>query len=596
MNNKKSIIFGVGKIGNIAYRLLKDEYEIIGFADNDSKKWGEFFYEKIIYSPDKLGLFNNAEIIIATRYYGIIYEQLKRNGINNNIWVFTYVVGSSGKYKLYPLSDISPLFSDCKLDRKKVSEIEMDFTQNYSLRQQDERVVLDIKEKRNVLFCAYSFPPLGGGGVQRSLKFVKYLRKFGYDPIVLTVEKSDGTIIEDSSMLNEVEEDISVVRIDCDIVLPEFMSKEEQQEVFNLYMGVMQTDNGMKEYKHFLQKSRSILLPDNKIIWVNRCLKEIEQKIDLKAIDIIYTTGNPYSTFFLGYYVKKKYGIKWVMDYRDPWMSNDFYVENYRKYSDIIIKLQRQLENKLVSFSDRIIGAADFKKDLIEKYGISAEKFVEITNGYDEDDFRNIEIRETKNTKFTLCYNGSLYGERNPLYLIKIINYLVVEGKINNCKIQWIWNGDLEERWKHLLDKEDKFGLIQYNGYLSHKDSIKSAMNADLLIHFGYEGTGTDIGYCGKLFEYLRMKKPILSFSTKGGILDKVFQETHSGKNFDYRDEHGISEYLLQEYCAWEQGIEAIHPNEKEIRKYDRENLTYKLASVFSEVLESDLKEHEILQ
>lgn len=590
MNNKKCIIFGVGKIGNIAYRFLKSEYEIIGFADNNSKKWGEFFHGKLIYSPDRLNLFNDIVIIIATVYYGVIYEQLKRKGINN-IWLFTYV-RISENYKLCQLSSISSLFSDCILDRKKILEIETDFMQNYPLPHQGGKVVLETREKRNVLFCAYYFPPLGGAGVQRSLKFVKYLRKFGYEPIVLTVGINNGTMIGDSSMLDEVENDISVVRIDCDIVLPELMTKEEQQEVFNLYMGVMQSDDWIKEYKQFLQKPCSNLLPDNEIIWVNRCLKEIEHKIDLKSIDIIYTTGNPYSAFFLGYYIKKKYGIKWIMDYRDPWMSNDFYVENFHKSADEgIIKLQRQLENKLVSFSDYIIGAADLKKDLIDKYGILAEKFVEITNGYDEDDFRNVVIKETKNTKFTLCYNGNLYGERNPLYLLKIINYLIEEGKINNYKIRWIWNGDLEKRWKNLLDKEDKYGLIQYKGYLCHKDSITFAMNADLLLLFGYDGFGTDIGYCGKLFEYLRMNKPILSFSTKGGILDKVFQETHSGENFDYRDEYGITKYLLKVYYAWEQGIEIIHPNEEEIRKYDRENLTFKLASVFNEALESDLKD-----
>lgn len=583
MNNRQCIIFGTGKIGNIAYKLLKNEYEIIGFADNDSKKWGEFFCEKLIYSPDKLGSFNDAEIIIATVYYRIIYEQLKKKGINNNIQVF-FRIGIGDKYLLYQWSDIpSPLFSDCNLDREKVLEIESDFARNYSHLHQGGEVILDTKEKKKVLFCAYIFPPLGGSGVQRSLKFVKYLRKFGYEPIVLTVGKNDGSIIEDSSMLAEVEDDINVVRIDCDIVLPELMTKEEQQEIFNLYMGVMQSNNWIKEYKQFLQNSYLRLLPDNTIIWVNRCLKEIEQKIDLNTIDIIYTSGGPFSTFFLGYYIKKKYGIKWVMDYRDPWISNDFYVENYRTAVEVLLKLQRQLENKLVSLSDRIIGAADFKKDLIEKYDILAEKFVEITNGYDEDDLRN--IKETKNTKFTLCYNGRLYGERNPLYLVKIINHLIEEKKIDNCKIQWIWNGDLEERWKHLLDKEDKYDLMQYNGYLSHKDSITCAMNADLLIHFGFEGAGTDIGYCGKLFEYLRMKKPILSFSTKGGILDKVFRETHSGRNFDYRDELGITEYFLKVYYAWEQGVEAIRPNEEEIRKYDRENLTSKLASVFNEVL-----------
>lgn len=586
MNHKKCIIFGAGRIGKAAYNFLKDEYEIIGFADNDSKKWGKFFCEKLIYSPDQLGSFNDAEIIVATIYYRKICEQLERRGINH-IRVF-FRTGLGDKYILYQWSDMPPLlFYDCKLDRKKVSEIEKDFTRNYSAPHQSGKAVFDTRGKKNVLFCAYAFPPLGGSGVQRSLKFVKYLRKFGYEPIVLTVGKNDGTLIEDSSMLAEVEDDINVVRIDYDVVLPELVAKEEQQEIFNLYMGVMQSENWIKEYRQFLQESPLSLLPDNMIIWVNRCLREIEQKVDLKDIDIIYTTGNPFSTFFLGYYIKKKYGIKWVMDYRDPWMSNDYYVEIYCQFAEGIIKLQQQLENKLVSLSDCIIGAADFEKDMIEKYGIAAAKFVEITNGYDEDDFKNIKLKETKNAKFTLCYNGRLHGERSPLYLQKIINHLIEETKINSCKIQWIWNGCVEERWKHLLDEEDKYGLIQYNGYLSHKDSITSAMNADLLIHFGFEGAGTDFGYCGKLFEYLRMKKPILSFSTKGGVLDKVFQETHSGKNFDYRDEPGIAEYLLEMYDAWEQGTEAIHPNEEEIKKYDRENLTFKLASVFNEVLNS---------
>lgn len=587
MNHKKCIIFGAGGRGNTAYRLLKDEYDdIIGFADNDAKKWGGCFCGKPIYSPDKLRLFNDTEIIIATLYYRMICEQLCREGINN-ILVF-FPVGTGAKYMLLKWLDIPPLlFSGCKLDRKKISEIEADFSRNYPLVHRSEKAALDSKGKRKVLFCAYIFPPLGGSGVQRSLGFVKYLRKFGYEPIVLTVGKNDGIIPEDSAMLVEVEDDVNVIRIDCDIVSPELMTKEEQQEVFNLYMGVMQSDNWMKEYQHFLEKNYSKCIPDNRIVWVNRCLKEIEQKIDLKDIDIVYTTVSPFSAFFLGYYIKKKYGIKWVMDYRDPWLSDDFYVENYYYYKSAEVELQRPLENKLVNWSDHIIGVADFKRGLAEKYGVASEKFVEITNGYDEDDFKNIKIKENKNAEFTLCYNGYLYGERNPVYLLKTINFLIKEGKINNSKIRWIWNGGLDERWKHLLDEEDKYGLIQYNGYLSHRDSITSAMNADLLIQFGDEEAGTELTYGGKLFEYLRMKKPILTFSTKGGILDKVFQKTHSGKNFDYRDESGITEYLLEMYDAWEKGTEAIYPNETEIRKYDRENLTSKLASVFNDVLNS---------
>lgn len=583
MSNNKCIIFGAGNMGNMAYRFLKREYEIIGFADNNSKRWGEVFCGKLIYNPDELKQLKAVEVIIASIYYASIYKQLKEMGIIN-VTIFFYIgnaINDAGdKYKLYQIPDTS-LFSGCKFDRKKAEAVQKDFTQNYSLNQRKKENILEIREKKQVLFCAYIFPPSGGGGVQRSLKFVKYLRKFGYEPIVLTVGRTEGMIIEDNSMLAELEDDIKVIRIDYNLFLPELMSKEEQQEIFNLYMGVTQSENWMNEYQRYAR-----LIPDNKIVWVNQCLKRIEEIIDLRDIDVVYTTGNPFSTYFLGYYIKNKYETKWVMDYRDPWMSNDFYVENFRKAVRDTVELQQQLENKLVSLCDHVIGAADFKEDFVKKYNIEPDKFVEITNGYDEGDFRGIEIKETKNEKFTLCHNGRLYGNRNPVYLLRAINHLIEEKRIDSDKIQWIWNGSIEEPWKGLLYQEDLYNVIHYNGYLNHKESIVSAISSDLLILFGLEGKGTKIGYNGKLFEYLRMKKPILSFSTKGGILDSVFQKTHSGSNFDYQDENGIAEYLLKQYYAWEQDISVLHPNEEEIQKYSREFLTSKLVDVFNQILD----------
>lgn len=591
LKKKKCIIFGVGNTGGTAYEVLKKEYEIIGFADNNSKKWGELFCQKPIYSPNELHIFKNIEVIIASMYYASIYSQLKTDGIEN-ISIFCYtgdvlIRNYDGEYRLCQLPDM-PLFFGCRVDMKKAEEIERDFAGNYCSRKDNRENIINIKTngRKNVLFCAYSFPPMGGGGVQRSLKFVKYLRNFGYEPIVLTVGKNDGSNVEDKTLLDEVQVDINIVRVDNDILLPELMLKEEQQEIFNLYMGIVQSENWINEYRCVLQKTYQKLIPDNMIIWVNRCLKEIEQKIDLKDFKIVYTTGNPFSTFFLGYYIKKKYGIKWVMDYRDPWMSNDYYNKNYhRSITKNDEKLQQQLESRLVSFCDYVIGAADFMSDFAEKYNIYQGKFMEITNGYDEEDFKGIKINEFKNEKFTLCYNGRLYGSRNPVYLLRALNCLIEEKKIDSSKIQWILNGGIAAYHKSLLDQEDLYGIVRYNGSLSHRDSITSAINTDLLVLFGFEGTGTEIGYCGKLFEYLRMGKPIVSFSSKGGVLDRVFQKTHSGKNFDYKDEVGIREYILSVYSAWENETKFLNPAENEIKKYDREYLTYRLSKVFDQLL-----------
>lgn len=584
MNPEKCIIFGAGKYGKQAYGLLKSDYEVIGFADNDPKKWGTLFCGQRIYCPDELAAVKDVEIIIASVYYAAIYNQLKQMGIANiRQYVYTGKVENRDGYMVRRATDAS-LFADCCLDWDQIEEVEKDFSVNYSLPPQRMESVSAPKAGKKVLFCAYSFPPIGESGVQRSLKFVKYLRKFGYEPVVLTVGKNDGLRIEDDSMLGEVPNDIQIIRVDHDVLLPELLTKEQQQEIFHLYMGVVKSENWMNEYRRIRQSTGGALIPDNKLIWVNQCLKQIEQQVDLRKIDIVFTTGNPFSSFFLGYYIKKKYGTGWVADYRDPWASHA--PQSVWKDLGDTLELQQQLESKMVHACDRVVVAGVYGEGLAETYGITADQFVHITNGYDEDDFKDIRKKEQKNTKFTLCFNGSLYAYRNPLYLLRVINGLIEKKEIDGGRIQWIFNGKIEETWKNQTEEEDVYGIIRYNGYLSHSESIMSAIHADLLIEFGGVGRTSEILYCGKIFEYLRLKRPILSFSTKGGLLDKMFQKTHSGKNFEYQDLSGIEAYLLDAYHAWEQGIETYHPDEAEIQKYERRNLTRQLAEVFDRVLE----------
>ena len=273
----KCIIFGASKTGNIAYRLLKKQYEVVGFADNNSQKWGQLFCEKEIFNPDTLGSFENVEIIIASVYYASIYKQLREQGINN-IQVFFYMGsandGISNQYRLFQLSDM--LFQNCKFDRKNIEKIEEDFSNNYPLIKREKNVLLKQTDKKKILFCAYIFPPIGGSGVQRSLKFVKYLREFGYEPIVLTVGENDGKLPLDEGQLQEIPKDISVVRIDVKAFLPEMLSLEDQQAIFNLYCGVVKSEKWIKEYCDFILNVDNRLIPDSQMIWVNECLKQTE--------------------------------------------------------------------------------------------------------------------------------------------------------------------------------------------------------------------------------------------------------------------------------------------------------------------------------
>jgi len=589
---EKCIVFGAGGYGCKAYELLEEEYDIIGFCDNNKKKWGSTLLDKPIIEPSSLKNMENILIVIASQWYASIGTQLREMGIKN-IKVFWYkanmeMISDNSYYLLYQLPE-TKLFEKCELDWNKINKIKIDFLQNY----EDEAVIEKISLNKNsklkkVLFCAYWFPPIGGVGVQRSLKFVKYLRRYGYDPVVLTcVPDNCWQFAIDESLLKEIQEDITIIRINNDIYLPEMISEKEQQEIFNLYAGVVDSESWMNQLKEIQgQLVYPLLSLNTSICWINRCLKYLESKLDLSEIELIYTTGDPFETFILGYYIKNKYGIPWIQDYRDPWCTNKYFTENiYDSLWTQTLYLQEKLEERLIENSDKVILATDFSHEFTGKYGINKSKFVEINNGYDEEDFKDISVKVNKNDKFTLCYNGHVYKTTNPIPLLRIINIMIEQKKIEKDKIQWLFNGIVENDWKQCIDKEDKYKIIRYNGHLNHKTGLEISINSDVLVLFGGIGEGAKIVYTGKVFEYLRMKKPIFCFSSKDGILDQLLFQTKTGKCFEYDDYDNIEKYLIYLYEKWKTGEFFMEFNHKEIERYSRENETKCLAEVFMKCL-----------
>jgi len=589
----KCIIFGASSTGRVAKEMLETKYDVIGFADNSEKKWGEVFSDKEILNPQELTNYKNIEIIIASVYYSQIYTQLKNMGLNN-IKVFYYLgnatFGDGKEYILYEIEN-NNLFTKCIYDEEEIKKIVDNYSYNYDDCNIKIKQNIGNKNKishRKILICAYIFPPLGGAGVQRTVKFVKYLRNFGYEPVVLTVGKNDGKVCYDYSLIDEIEDDIQIITIDNDIYIPEALSIAAQQEVYNLYCGIMENKNWIDEFINVVSKTDSRLVPDEKVIWVNECLKKIDELMDFDNIDLIYTSASPFSSFILGFYLKKRYNIPWVMDYRDAWVGSDYYVEHYYSGQSASIELQRKLEEKLLYASDGIIMAAgNFIDQYKQKYKLQNKKMIEITNGYDEEDFKDIVGDFEKNKKFTLCYNGSVYGDRSPVVVLEAINTLIENGKIDSKKIQWIFNGSIDRFWKQKLQESDKYNIIIENGYLPHAKSIKNAMSSDLLILLGLYDGGSKFGYTGKLFEYLRMGKFILGLSSKDGVYDCLFQKMRCGKNCEYDDKDGIKDIIFERYNKWEKSESDLKLDIvwDEVNKYSRYNLTKKLVHFFNDLL-----------
>ena len=441
---------------------------------------------------------------------------------------------------------------------------------------------------RKVLIIAYYFPPLGWSGVQRTLKFVKYLRNFGWEPIVVTVGKSKFAVL-DESMSKEIPEGIEVIRIDDEVLkdVTDLMKESIEKYVessLNLINDRNLRDSYELEIENKFGELRNLLLvPDGSAIWANNVIKKIETKINLNDIDLVYTTSGPYSAHIVGDYIKKKFGIKWISDFRDQWIKNPYihYDKNSLRY-----KIEKNMEENIVLNCDKIITTTSIsKKNYIEEYNILEDKVTTITNGYDEEDFRNLETINKCNNKFRIVYNGSFYLKITPYTFAMALKELLDEEVIDKNKIEIILNGKSDfhiiDEFKKIMAEYSK--LVIDNGYMSHEESLKKSINANLLLVISGEGEGAKEVYTGKVFEYLRLKKPILSLSPEGSLIEELLLETGCGTNVEYDNVKQIKEVIFYHYSKWLLNDE-VRVKATNIEKYERRALTRKLAAVFNEI------------
>lgn len=566
---QKIVIFGAGDIGRRAFKALDKDYDVLAYVDNNIDIRGKYIYNREVVGPDEVRRLNPDKVVIAMLRYIDVGRQLNEMGIKN---VYVLKITDNGfeidDYKLNKFEYIQ-LYRKC---------IFKEFEYNYEKIGMSSR-----KAQKNVLMVSYSFPPEGGPAVQRTLKFVKYLHEFGYRPIVLTCGKTNK-YMRDDTLEREIPDCTKVIRIEEEPKADWNNILGREQELFDCFFFV-------SESKHFMNKLVSVqeqcgghLLPDEKMFWIIECIRKIEDFIDMNEIDVIYTTAPPFSTHILGSFLKKKYGISWVADYRDLWTSSDDYNALYNpSITEEEIRLFRYLENILVENMDHIVVAGEYwKKGFIDRFNVIENKICEITNGYDEEDFENIKIETSHNCKFTLCYNGAMrYRNRNPEGLIQIINELINDGIIAENEIQWIINGKISSEYNRIIDVIDTYKIVYRNGMLSHEQSIYMAMKSDLLIFYGEKGEHGKINYPGKFYEYLRFGKKILCLSGENSFQDKILKETCLGENFDYGQKTEIKGFIGREYIRWKSGKQ-INPelDVSLIEKFERRNLTRKLASV----------------
>lgn len=410
---------------------------------------------------------------------------------------------------------------------------------------------------KKVLILANQFPPMGGSGVQRTLKFVKYLPEFGIEPIVVT-KKYNGRLL-DETLLEELPKDLKIYRLKA-------YETVENRSIFRLPIKFIGT---------------RLTPPDGEYFWYYFNRKEVADILKKENIDCIYSTSYPYSGHLLGLYLKRKFPhIKWIVDFRDEWTNNPYYADNF--FKKLKYNRERKQETQVTNECDFLIANSKFMLDNFIKDTPKLKKHsTYIPNGYDEEDFLGLINQRDGGEKFVITYTGSLYGKRNLTEFLEGLKIAIEENEVDKEKIEIRLVGNVHKSMaEEYAEKYNLDGKIKTLGYMNHRDSIQMLYNSDILLLIIGKVEGAENFYSGKIFEYIRADREILAIVPEKGAAAEVILETNTGTVVDPDNIKGISEAITNYYRQWENSKINHNPNWDLVEKYSRKSQAGELAKI----------------
>lgn len=422
---------------------------------------------------------------------------------------------------------------------------------------------------KRILIITYYWIPSGGAGVQRWIKFTKYLRYFGYEPVIYTPENPEYPSI-DNSFIKDIPENIEII-------------KTPIWEPYNIYRNLTgkkgQTinagfisetkKNGWKD-KLSIQIRGNFLIPDPRRFWISPSIKYLTEYLNFNPVDVIITTGPPHSMHLIGLGLKKKFPkIQWLADFRDPWTNIDFYKE--LKVNPISDYIHHKLEKKIVHSADSMIVVSNGMKEEFE--AMSPKKLAVIPNGYDEDDITV--STKSLDKKFSISHIGTLNAARNPATVWKVLGILCNEDENFRADLQIQLVGKVDFSVLENIEQEGLTINLEKIDYLPHNKAIEKQQTAQVLMLLINNSENAKGILTGKFFEYLAAKRPILGIGPSDGDAAGVLKETEAGRMVDFDDEVTTRETILHMYHQYKTGKLTI--NSAGIEQFSRKSLTGKL-------------------
>ena len=422
---------------------------------------------------------------------------------------------------------------------------------------------------KKVLIISYYWPPAGGSGVQRWLKFSKYLPKYGWKPIIYTPENPYFEV-KDKELLNDIPDDTEIWK--TPIWEPyAFKDKLFGKGNKSQSAGVFSNKKSLKN--RVLNWVRgNVFIPDPKRYWIKPSVKFLSNKIKEEGIEHIITTGPPHSMHLIGLGLKKlSPNLRWIADFRDPWSELDLLDEFH--LSKLSRKKHKSLENKVLRIANIILTVSESWINSLNNLG--ANKVELITNGYDAQD---IDVKPKANDKFIIGHYGLLNHLRNPRYLWRTLAKLCDEDVDFDSKLEIHLSGNIDAEIIKEIELYPKLkGKVKQLGYLTHNEVLESYNEASVLLLLLFNSNSGKGNYPAKIFEYFAAQRPILAFGPSESDAKNLIAKTNSGIYFSY-DESNLSQAV---FALFEERKKFEFTDTKD---FSREKLTKDLSELLNKL------------
>lgn len=429
---------------------------------------------------------------------------------------------------------------------------------------------------KKVLIITYYWPPAGGSAVYRWLKFTKYLREFGWEPVIYTAENGEYAEIDNSNQ-KDIPQDITILKQpiwEPYMFYKKFIGQKKTEKVNVGFLTERKKPKFAEKVAVWIRGN--FFIPDARRFWIKPSVKYLISYLKENPVDAVISSGPPHSMHLIALQLKKKLNISWIADFRDPWTNIDYYPELL--LTSLADRKHHRLEKQVVTTADCVITVGSKMTEEFEAIG--ANRVETITNGFDTADYDNTPVELDKD--FTIAHFGTINKARNPVVLWNALSVMLKENpELGNClNLKFIGRIDAS-----VIASLQETGLLKYlrkTEFIPHNEVVTKERESQLLLLLINNTPNAEGILTGKFFEYLAAKRPILAIGPTKGDVANILNHSKAGEITGFNDVPGLVSILGRYYADYKAG--KLNVNTENINAYSRFELTRKLTSILNDI------------